>query len=613
MPPTSKRPSKPSGSGAASKKQRVGDGKAVRPAKPQGGKASAAGSKRPREAAPAAPAKRSDKKIALREKKFSQNPSRAVVHDAKLLWEKLRMKALEKRHAKGSGARSQAPTDNEKVELCSQLLELMRAGGKGLKEVCLKHDGCRIVQSILKHGSAEHRAVISKELKGEAKRMAKDIYGQFLIRRLLKYGTKPQRDIIIREFYGYVGTLIKHKQASKVLEYIYADIANAEQRTHLLLEFYGPELTLFQDKTHTSVQQILAEHPDKQGSVIKNLAKTVNVCVAKGLLRHSIIHRALFDYLSLASATGVADSITNLCEHVAELCHTRDGSRAACIILAYSSAKDRKRIIKSLKGLVVEMAMGEFAHLVVCRLLDVVDDTVLVQKNILSELSGSMLDVCLHQHARKVILHLLSPSNGRYFCPSVLEIMQPFPKIAALSDSEAQNLLLTSKKDAEQRRKELLTHISPSLISLVETNAQALLSSKEGSEVLREIVLNITEDQSKVGQSVAEASTSKSASESQEDEEPSAGQVLLTDGRVSRLIKDVVKHCDAAHPFPQILLKKVKGSIKEFATDRFAAFVVVSLIEHASTAAATKAALKPHLAAVKSAEGPGQKLILSLL
>ena len=75
--------------------------------------------------------------------------------------------------------------------------------------------------------------------------------------------------------------------------------------------------------------------------------------------------------------------IAALREHIPEILHTREGAKVAVNCIAYGSAKDRKIMIKAMKGLVAKASTEEFGHQVVLRLLYSVDDTLLINKAIL--------------------------------------------------------------------------------------------------------------------------------------------------------------------------------------------------------------------------------------
>ena len=46
----------------------------------------------------------------------------------------------------------------------------------------------------------------------------------------------------------------------------------------------------------------------------------------------------------------VADTMSQTGPALLKMVHTHDGAAAICMLLAYGSAKDRKRLIKAMKG-----------------------------------------------------------------------------------------------------------------------------------------------------------------------------------------------------------------------------------------------------------------------
>ena len=56
------------------------------------------------------------------------------------------------------------------------------------------------------------------------------------------------------------------------------------------------------------------------------------------------------------------------------------------MLLCYGTARDRKRLIKGMKGHVGTMAANEWGNVVVCCALRVVDDTALTGKVVCGEL-----------------------------------------------------------------------------------------------------------------------------------------------------------------------------------------------------------------------------------
>ena len=75
--------------------------------------------------------------------------------------------------------------------------------------------------------------------------------------------------------------------------------------------------------------------------------------------------------------------IGNLRELLVEILHTKEGAKVAVLCAMYGSVKDRKAIIKSFKGYVPAVAKEEFGNMALLAILNVTDDTQLVQKTII--------------------------------------------------------------------------------------------------------------------------------------------------------------------------------------------------------------------------------------
>jgi pumilio family protein 6 len=167
---------------------------------------------------------------------------------------------------------------------------------------------------------------------------------------------------------------------------------------------------------------------------------------------------------------------------------------AACI--GRGGAKERRRVLKAMKGHALQLLTHRDAYLAVLRLIDVTDDTVAVQQNILAELLDAtkkvsanpslddpeaadepptlpLLTVALHNNGSKVLLRLLAPTNSKY-------LGQEEKDLVALPSP-------TSKKDPELRRGELVDFLQEALETMCDDNAATLMCSKAGSLVLFEV------------------------------------------------------------------------------------------------------------------------------
>ena len=78
--------------------------------------------------------------------------------------------------------------------------------------------------------------------------------------------------------------------------------------------------------------------------------------------------------------------LTNTQEDFTAFMGSKEGASFCSILIDNYSAKERKNILKQFKGKVLELLNGEnsHAHLVIMKILTSIDDTVQINKNILS-------------------------------------------------------------------------------------------------------------------------------------------------------------------------------------------------------------------------------------
>ncbi|RXW23549.1 hypothetical protein EST38_g2310 [Candolleomyces aberdarensis] len=137
----------------------------------------------------------------------------------------------------------------------------------------------------------------------------------------------------------------------------------------------------------------------------------------KAAITHAIVHRALWEYLNaLSSLPDEAEQekmrweMFEICQNVlAEIAHTRDGSRVVREFLAYCTAKDRKQILKVLKPHIERMG-DDGAQNMLFTALDATDDT-------------KLLSTCLRNRrrhsktARRSLLYVVIPRSRRDLTP----------------------------------------------------------------------------------------------------------------------------------------------------------------------------------------------------
>ena len=432
--------------------------------------------------------------------------------------------------------------------------------------------------------------MIARELKGDYKTLAESKYAKFLIGKMLVHGDEETRDMVVPEFYGHVRRMIKHSEASWILDDIYRGIATLSQKAALLREWYGAEFALFRsDQTgpaSADLKKVLEDHPEKRTPIMRSLHDLVNLLVQKKTTGFTMLHDAMLQqFLNLAPGSEEATEFIELLKSDEEgdllknLAFTKSGARLVCLALAYGNAKDRKQIVKTYKENMRTLAYDAYGHQVLLAVYDVIDDTVLVSKSVFPELVGKEP---LAESQQQDLLQAVSHINAR------VTLLYPFcGKLKAILPNEDLKLLdeihriraRTSKKDSEVRRKELVTSLSPLLLSLITSNAKELVSTSFGCQFVGEVLLGAPGGRELAANAIAALAKGDDEIKSLLNS-PAAGRMLkslVLGGRFNSTTKGI----DLTDPplgFHNVFYNAIKDDVLDWATGANS-FVVVGLLE----------------------------------
>lgn len=400
--------------------------------------------------------------------------------------------------------------------------------------------------------------------------------------------------------------------------------------------------------TLPTLATFIANNPDKLEPTLAYLQTLLQKGLDKSLTGFAYFHSLLLDYTSIAPPNDIRSFLAPaLAEHSLHLLSTRVGTKVVCECSAYGAVKDRKRMIKCLKGYTRSSLLHRDAYLAILRMCDVMDDTVLVNKMLLAELHrnsdlektggvvvGStggdddkdeknpspILDLVLSDTGSKLFLLLLVSKEElqldndnktsttatrwqKYFDPYELTVLHRDPMITENGD----DAVPTSKKADETRRQELLVYLKDLLIEVCTKHAKEMMRSKSGSRVLMEVCENFPGEEmfSSIVEACAESSSRK------DDKK----------GTVVPMVEDPVGHLTLKHIFLSESKKELDGhepslarmfhskfekSFGVFASSNRGAFVLSALLQTSVKEDVNKA-LKEHKKAIaKLAKGGGK-------
>ncbi|CDZ96435.1 Puf family RNA-binding protein [Phaffia rhodozyma] len=399
-----------------------------------------------------------------RQARRAAKPNAQVLQESKSLWAKLN--------------RKEGVSKKEREETLKELMTLLEGR---LGAVVGKHDGGRVVQSIVKHGGKADREKVALELKGKFVELVQAKYSKFLVLKLIRL-CPPARTIILSELTPHIPRLIAHREASGLIEDAYALWCTAKERTAMMKQFWGKETLFSKEEEGKGIDSFIETEQDeaRRARVADGFKSHLNNVFdnpEKGAIQHSIIHRLIRDYMTLCTSLSDnekrrADLFESFHELMPEIVHTRDGAFVVRDFLATTGPKDRKTIVRVFRPHVQKMAEDPDAQTVLFTMFDVIDDTKLVGKSIIGEFDFAELFTA--KLGRRIPLYLLNPRSKRHFIPATNQLL-------AYHD-EARSK--TSKKDSEVRIEELRKTVSPSLIKVLEDDTEGELLRDAGACLL---------------------------------------------------------------------------------------------------------------------------------
>ena len=212
-----------------------------------------------------------------------------------------------------------------------------------------------------------------------------------------------------------------------MLQLLYQDVASHEEKNALYRALWGKEMTLFAESEAASFASLAEEgsfttDPMAKPRVLRRLEIVLSKAARKGLALTSLVQRGGAEMLEHGEASQRAELVAAFKDQAVHMMHTKEGAPVACGCVRYGDARDRKAILKALKGFASRAAIDPNGTLVLCTALEAVDDTVLIGKGLLAEVAGALPGVAMHpqegtptptRSSRRAARRTLRPSSSR--------------------------------------------------------------------------------------------------------------------------------------------------------------------------------------------------------
>lgn len=345
-----------------------------------------------------------------------------------------------------------------------------------IHELALKRDASKMIQTIITYADEPSREAIAKEIKGSVNLLAQNTYAIHVLNKLVKESAGC-RDILMSGFRGHVDKLFKSKGGCAFLDELYRSL-NATKRMSLLAEMYSRELALPGANSAVSLSEIIASNPARRDFVLAQVKQRVETLLQRSLLNYQCVQRIVNEYLSCETFSKSTEMTEKFIEHVQVMTDYQEGCEAIVRIVALSAAKERKAMVKAFKTMLQKLLTEGNKVQIILALLLYVDDTVLMGKALVQEISKDLESVVFSRFSSRAILLVLAGAFSQYITPPMAAF---FEKVTPLSET-------TTKKDAAVKRSELQEYLMPALRVFVKENLQRMIEDTYARNIVTEFL-----------------------------------------------------------------------------------------------------------------------------
>ena len=327
------------------------------------------------------------------------------------------------------------------TERRAKIAELMERTAGRVVDVLTKHDTSRVFQLLVKYGSGQQRQRLCEACKGSFVALCVDHYAHHFVLKLLQYGSPVVRQSVWRELQGHVSQLASHADGAVVFDYLYASERSKKQQLDMTRELLHPSfaldartaaLTSNADSgtvtTPRSGGGELADwcqaRPALASAMVQHVGGLVDKWLNKTQLQYRFVHGILRQYLELPTAllprSSRSELLSSLCSSpsLSALCGSNDGVLVLCMAVSDGLAKDRKQVMRCLKSDPLSVCRSLCGHLLLMRIVDCVDDTVAVDKNVWTGLLATpyaVSQLISDVHGAKVVRFMLQGKASSQF------------------------------------------------------------------------------------------------------------------------------------------------------------------------------------------------------
>jgi hypothetical protein len=372
-----------------------------------------------------------------------------------------------------------------KSEKDKKFIELEKSLKGNLIELSRYNDGSRIIQTLIKYSSKENLFAIYKEIEENSLKLMKNIYSHKMMTNLITHADKKNEksiiNNIINKIRGHVSELVVDRNAINVLDKLY-EVSNKEQRIIIYQDFF--KKTIYEKEKFETLTDFFVQYPEKKNIIMKKLSDIIKKLIEKQLFIFEISQKLIYEYLiNENDKNEITEIISDLHNVLSSIIHTKYGCLISLFCINNSERKEKKKILKSLKGFIIYLYKGlitkisqdSFGYLIICNIFKSYDDTKLVYDIVIKEILNDFSEIIKNSYSTKVLLFLFSTKPSSFI---------PNHHLNYLKNNEVN----TTKKTFQTIQLELVKHFNNFFEE--EENIITFLNNKQLTELYFEYLNN---------------------------------------------------------------------------------------------------------------------------
>ncbi|GET89346.1 hypothetical protein, conserved [Leishmania tarentolae] len=274
----------------------------------------------------------------------------------------------------------------------------------------------RVVQSMIKYGSAEQVNKLLKWVSKDFSTYATDAYAHFVVCALVRHVPHEAYSKLMTHVIPCVPQLVAHKFGIEVLHSVYSSRwCRPGDRSLLLLAVFKDNLAVMKRwPGYPEVEGVLKQNPSLQRRLLSRLFDLSDKLVSqKEAIVYPFVQRLVGAYVRC----GTRDEVSELCDtlrpHITAISGTREGAPLASLAFSLTEPKKRKEVLHSFNTQLGDLCTSKYAAPVIARLFDLLYDAQMLRKYVANDLAEHIGQVINSPYGYQILMHLLTPHEDR--------------------------------------------------------------------------------------------------------------------------------------------------------------------------------------------------------